>query len=167
MTVVRGCIPFFKWEGMVVGPEILGLVFYASGFVVTLTSICLPYCQPPLYFSHPYRFVATPKPRYFYSRELLWHSARELLSFLLPLIDFNKINSILGDTRFSKRTKSKVSEMTTRGEIRSPSCSLYVYEELLNWPRSKHEGLGSILGSLYKSSELEKALDLDIETMMT
>ena len=120
-VLVRGCITFFKWEGMVVEPEILGLVFYASGFVVTLTSICLPYCQPPLYISHPYRFVATLKPRYFYSRELLWHSARELLTFLLPLIDFNKINSILGDTRFSKRTKSKVSEMNTRGEIRSPS----------------------------------------------
>ena len=121
ITVVIGCIPFFNWEGMVVEPENLGLVFYALGFVVTLTSICLPYCQPPLYFSHPYRFVATPKPRFFYSRELLWHSARELLTFLLPLIDFSKINSILGDTSFSKRTQGEVSEMTTRGEIQSPS----------------------------------------------
>ena len=51
---------------MVVEPEILGLVFYALGFDVTLTSICLPYYQPPLYFSHPYIFVATPKPRFFF-----------------------------------------------------------------------------------------------------
>ena len=66
-----------------------------------------------------------------------------------------------------KGPKAKLVRLILGERFDAHPCSLHVYEELLNWPRSKHEGLGSILGSLYKSSELEKALDLDIEAMMT